>query len=287
MTIIYEPLYEVGQQLSEAAFQPLPLPDNSHAAWREFRILIDFWRRGEHRRAGKTGIFSPKFGLKTKVSATDFLTFVDENPKADVCFINPFPQIAYYSYNVWMQGEANHPGLLERSQALLDAAGIRWSLAETPRNDSRTLCYSNFWAGTELFWDVYVGGVLDPIARFLEGNPDHEVTRSVMDPTWHSDPAPFLPFITERLFSAFLALRTDMSAAPYPIADMEPYFSSAFERESVALLKPMVDAADIADKYPDSVKRAQQLYCEFLIICTKAYYETHAHPHTGRTIKPS
>lgn len=284
MTVIYEPLYLEGQQLTESAFKQLRIEDNSRAAWREFRILVDFWRRGDHQGKDKIGIFSPKFGMKTKVSAQRFIEF-SEASAADVCFINPFPQIRYYSYNVWMQGEANHPGLMARAQALLDASGVAIDVSSTPRNDARTLCYSNFWVGSEQFWDEYVGGVLEPIARFLESNPTSEVSRSVLDATWHSDPAPFLPFIVERLFSTFLAIRRDISARAYPIDDPEPYCASAYEWETVKFMRPMVDAADSTGSFPQNLKRAQGLCCEFLVACGRIYYETNAHPHTGRTIK--
>ncbi|EEA04145.1 conserved hypothetical protein [Burkholderia sp. H160] len=286
MTTIYEPLYLDGQTLSEPAFKPLPV-DNSQAAWREVRILVDFWRRGGHRAGGFVGIFSPKFGLKTKVPAERFLSFVAGHANADVCLINPFPQLSYYSFNVWMQGEANHPGLMERSQALLDAVEMDWNLSATPRNDARTLSYSNFWVGTEQFWDEYIGGIIEPIARFLEQNPDHDVARSVMDATYHSDPAPFLPFIVERLLSAFLAARADLSVAAYPIEDVEPYLTTPCERELVELMKPLVDSADASGVFSEDLRKMQEHACQFLVLYSKVYYETSAHPHTCRTITPA
>ena len=132
MATIYEPLYLEGQTLSERAFKPLYV-SNSQPAWREVRILVDFYRNNGHRQSNYVGIFSPKFGLKTKVTAERFLDFVGKNSSSDVCIVNPFPQLSYYSYNVWMQGEANHPGLTVRAQALLDAAGIKWTLSKAPR----------------------------------------------------------------------------------------------------------------------------------------------------------
>ena len=42
---IHEPLWRAGQTLKDAAFLPLPLPDNRYASWREFRIFVDFFRR--------------------------------------------------------------------------------------------------------------------------------------------------------------------------------------------------------------------------------------------------
>jgi hypothetical protein len=286
LTTIFEPIYLPGQSITETSFWPLVLPDNSHAAWREVRILVDFYRRGDHLKDGKTGIFSPKFGLKTKVSAEDFLKFVEANHSADVCIINAFPAMPYYSFNVWMQGEINHPGLTERTQALLDASGIAWNISAVPRHTAKNLCYSNFWVGSQTFWESYVGGILDKIVRFLEQNPDSAAARSVMDVTYHTDAAPFLPFIVERLFSTFLSLNEDVSVAAY---EMEPSakFSSVFtqvEADIVEYMVPIVDKADAKGVFPDDLKQLQLLLMKNMTAYSELYMAQNAHRHSGRTV---
>lgn len=276
MVSIYEPIYLAGQQLTEPAFLPLQLPDNSHAAWREVRILVDFYRRGDHLKADKTGIFSPKFGLKTKVPAQTFLDFAESNREADVCIINAFPTIPYYSYNVWMQGEANHPGLCEVAQALLDAVGIQWDLSATPRQTD-VLCYSNFWVGTPEFWEGYVSGVLNRIALYLEGNPDSAVARAVMGETWHTDAAPFLPFIVERLFSTYLSFNP-VRVAAFPIDNPEAYCMNDYERELLDYMRPRVEKAD-AEGFTDELKSLQHVMCRLLVRYAHAYFSANAHPH--------
>ncbi|AEI76562.1 hypothetical protein CNE_1c12070 [Cupriavidus necator N-1] len=259
------------------------MPDNSHAAWREVRILVDFYRRGDHRN-GSTGIFSPKFGLKTKVSGEQFLQFVREQRDADVWIINPFPTIAYYSYNVWMQGEINHPGLTERAQGLLDSCGIGWDLARVPRQTNAVLCYSNFWVGTSAFWEGYVGGVLDPIARYLEASPDTPVAKAVMGDTWHTDAAPFLPFIVERLFSTYLSLQPSVRIASYPIESILDYCLTDFERELVERMRPSVDAADRAGAFPKELAEMQGLLCSLYKRYAIEHFAVNAHPHSGKTV---
>lgn len=279
MVTIYEPLYREGQQLTEPAFHALRV-ENSHPAWREFRILVDFYRQGKHKRNGLTGIFSPKFGLKTQVTAGQFIAFANDNSTTDVCLINPFPQIRYYSHNVWMQGEINHPGLTERAGDLLHAAGIDWNLHDVPRHDENVLCYSNFWVGSESFWNEYVGGVLNPIAMFLETSPDHPAARSVMGDTWHTDSAPFLPFIVERLFSTFLSLRSHLKISAYPVDDPLPYCLTDYEKELVAGLKPIVDSE--GSQSPE-LRAFQALCCRLLIRYSREHFAANAHPHSGKT----
>jgi hypothetical protein len=287
MTTIYEPLYAEGQSLSEARFTPLRLPSNVHSAWREVRILVDFYRRGDHRCAGKTGIFSPKFGLKTKVSADEFLRFVDESGESDVCIINPFPTIPYYSFNVWMQGEVNHPGLLAAAKKILDASDILWDLSAVPRHNQANLCYSNFWVGTEKFWDGYVGGILDPIATYIESNPDSPAARAVMIDTWHTDSAPFLPFIVERLFSTYLSLTPGVKIAAFPIADPLDYCLTDYEREMVARIQPIVDAADRAKSFSHELISIQETLCRLYVRYAKEHFASNAHPHSGKKVQSS
>lgn len=283
MISIYEPLYARGQELSEPAFKALLLPDNSHADWREFRIMVDFYRRGDHK-SGMNGIFSPKFGLKTKVAAKDFLNFCEANRHAEVCLINPFPQIAYYSFNVWTQGEANHPGLTERAHDLLNAAKVDLSIERLGRNSTKNLCYSNFWVGTQSFWERYVGGILDPIARFLESFPDSLTARSVMERTWHTDGAPFLPFIVERLLSSFLASHPDVNVAAFELPDVSNYCLTEFERELTMGIRPIVDAADSLTSFPPELRKFQELACRLNVMYAQEHFRSNAHPHTGRAV---
>lgn len=284
MTRIFEPIYLKGQQLTEPLFRRLLLPDNSHAAWREVRILVDFYRRGDHKHEA-CGIFSPKFGLKTKVSGERFLRFVEGRSDADVWIINPFPQIPYYSYNVWMQGEINHPGLTERAHALLDASGIEWNLAHVPRQTNAVLCYSNFWVGTPYFWEGYVGGVLDPIARFLELNPEAPAAKAVMGDTWHTDAAPFLPFIVERLFSTYLSMNSGINVAAYGLGDIDAYCLTDYEKELVAGLRPIVDEADRTGRFSAELIEFQRLSCSLYVKYAREHFAAHAHPHSGKTVQ--
>lgn len=285
MIAIYEPLYVTGQQLTEPCFRPLVVQHADHPEWREFRILVDMFRRGLHRQQAFTGLMSPKFGIKTGVTGLECIDFVRANSDADVCFINPFPQLAYISFNVWMQGEVSHPGLVERAQDLLDAGGIDLKLKDVPRQGHSTLCYCNFWVGSERFWEAYVGGLLIPIAEFLEQNPDHPASRAVLMETQHTDPAPFLPFIVERLFSSFLSRQQGtIVARAYP---MDPLTLSLqeFDRQVVTYLKEKIDSADRADHFPDSTREELALLCKLWQVYNAAYYEHRPHPHSGHIIR--
>ena len=285
MPKIFEPIYLAGQVLAEPLFLPLQLPDNRFAAWREFRIYIDMYRSGRHLGGDKVGMFSPKFGLKCKISAQQFLDFCAQHKSADVCFINPFPHIRYRSYNVWMQGEANHPGLTTCAQNLLAASGVAWNLANVPRQAEATLAYSNFWVGSEKFWDRYVGQILEPIAQLLENNPEHPAAQAVTCQTFHSDPAPFLPFIIERLFSTFLSFSTDIKAQAYPLKNVLDYCLSEDEKDRILKIMPTIDAADQAGFFSEELLKTMWELVRDDTRVAKEHFSNNPHPHTGRVIQ--
>jgi hypothetical protein len=286
MIAIYEPIYMPGQSLSEPAFQPLTIENSDRAEWREFYILVDMYRRGLHRQQLFTGLMSPKFRLKTKITGTQFIDFVRANADADVCFINPFAHLAYICFNVWMQGEASHPGLVLRAQELLDASGIDLRITDVPRHGPAVLCFCNFWVGTEKFWDDYVGGILIPIAEFLEKNPDHSTSRSVLATARYTEPVPFLPFIVERLFSTFLSRPSrKIIARAYPPDPVRSCLNE-FEKKIVAHRKEVIDAADRQDIFPDPLRRDMGFICELWQAYNIAYYTDHPHPHTGACFPP-
>lgn len=278
---IHEPLWRAGQTLKDAAFFPLPLPDNRYASWREFRIFVDAFRRGDHLNAGLTGIFSPKFQLKSNITGQQFLAFAQSHAEADVCFINVFPTLPYYSYNVWMQGESAHPGLLQRAQALLSATGIDWNLSATPRHNHSNLCYGNFWVGTPAFWEAYVGGVLDPIAHFLEANPDVPESKAVFDAAPHTVEAPFLPFITERLFSTYLSLHPELRVVPFPEVGRDPllHCTTEFRREVVCHMRSRVDQADASNSFTLELIQEQALLSRLAALYHSVHFQLHRHPH--------
>ncbi|QCB46350.1 hypothetical protein [Hydrogenophaga sp. PAMC20947] len=285
MTRIYEPIYLEHQRLVEPLFLPLHLTENRFSAWREFRILVDFYREKRHLEGKRNGIFSPKFHLKTLVSADAFLAFCDRHADADVCLINPFPQWSYFAYNVWMQGESYHPGLVQCAQDLLDAAGLSLQISSVGRHGPALMAYSNFWVASPGFWDRYVGGVLDPIAKFLESDPTHPAALAVMADTYHTDQAPFLPFIAERLFSTFLSFNPDLKIAAYQFESVDAHCLNDVQRAMVACMQPTVDAADAAGRFDEGLVRHLQYICSREAELTKAHFLHHPHPHTGRTIQ--
>lgn len=283
---IYECIYEKDQKVSDSQVSALVI-NNEHPERRELQAYVQAYRQGLHRLHHLTAVFSPKFALKAGMDVATFKRFCEQNKDVDVCHINPFPHLRYWTYNVWESGECFHPGLTTRSQALLDAVGIPLQLSETPRHGARYLAYCNFWAGTELFWDNYVGGVLVPISDFLDAEPEHPAVRAIMTNTQHTQASPYLPFMIERLYSTWISIHLELRVADFPISEEEvvsKYASTDFNRLLIRQMREMVDQCDTAGAFPPQVRQRMAdmsaLYRQHLF----DYYEHRPHPHTGQPI---
>jgi hypothetical protein len=285
---IYEVLYDKRQQVTGEHVIPLSIT-NTNPEWRELQAYMEAYNSGLYRDSKFTGIFSPKFNLKTGVSVADFVLFASNYGEADVCFVNPFPQIAYWSFNAWMQGEYAHPGLISRAQDLLDAVGISWDISKTyPRHAPDVLAYSNYWVGTPQFWESYVGSILEPIARFLAEEPGHRASMQVLQSTFHTHPTPYLPFIIERLFSTFLTRQKDIRYVSYSFSlhdVIHGYCLNEFEQLLVRRMGEEVSRADAADQHaPELVEKMDLLTCLHQRHYFD-YFQTHVHPHTGQVME--
>ena len=280
--LIFEPLYRKNQRLKENLFSPLVIHDHSFSEWRELKHLVDLYDSGEFLKAKYTGLFSPKFQLKTHIDGQKFIEFVNNNPGADVYFINPFPQIKYWSYNVWMQGEIAHPGLICAATLLLESAQIPLDIKNTPRQGDETLSYSNFWIASPNFWKKYIGMVLKPIYEFLLNNPNHLATIQVLSETKHTVNGPLLPFIIERLFSTYLSFNQDIKVIAFKYTRnelIELCCLNDFERLLLIGMENEVDRADHNHFCPDDLVLRMKFTCQLFQKHHDDYYEFRKHPH--------
>ena len=282
---IYEPIYLDGQTISQNNFIAYPHTSNKlFAPWREFRIHVDMFRNRVFEKHAFTGLFSPKFELKTKITGPEFARFCSENADSDVIFINPFPHLAYMSYNIWMQAEANHAGIVDVANNLLKDAGVNLTIDTRQRHDNSVLSYSSFWCGNTRFWQAYVGQILNPLANFIENNPEAPSVKTALKETFHTDPSPYLPFITERLFTTYIAQQSNLKFHHYPLNPTDYCFNQQ-EIDLIASTKEIVDASDKSENNQESIRQSMQKICNQAIIDAKEYFKKNTHPHTGRFIK--
>jgi hypothetical protein len=285
-TKIYEPIYETEQLVSDQEFFPLNVADNSYGFLRELKYLIFIYRNKLFEESDYTGLFSPKFKLKSRISGCEFVNFVKENNGFDVYFINPFPQMQFWSYNVWMQGEAAHPGIVQVAHSLLQEANIDLDLSNVPRNNQANLAYCNFWVGNQKFWNEYVGKILCPIWDLIIQHHRSPAVMAALHDTHHTAITSYVPFIIERLFSTYISSVLNTAALAYPISRiqiLENYCLNDFEKNLVLEMEAVVNMADEKASFSAQlIKEMKEKTIEFERK-TKDFYSNIPHPHTGKT----
>lgn len=271
---IYEIHFEDGQCLYESKFIKYSV-ENLQPEWREFRHIIDFYRSKNYLKHDLTGLFSRKFGLKSKISGSEFLEFAQCAGPVDVVFINPFPQVESIYYNVWEQGETCHPGLMDMANRLLAGAGFDIDVKKITRQTSSELLFCNFWIGSPKFWKVYVGEFLEPIAKFLESGVDVSLQNEINQNTYHTIDCGFTPFIAERLFSTFLSLNPQIVRAKVEVAQINDYFIHPFEERAMKIGGKILDskAGDMV------IKRNLIRLGQATTSMGKKYFVKNPHPH--------
>lgn len=279
---IFESIYKSDQVVINDGFLPFVHKSNlEFSHWREFKIHTDMYSSKIHNNHDYCGLFSPKFSSKCKIKASQFIDFCISNQDSDVFFINPFPQLSYLSLNTWMHAEVFHSGITNVAINLIDAAGIDLSIDKQARHGADVLAYSSFWCGNQLFWEEYVGKVLLKLSKFIIKNPQNSAVKAALTETFHYDPNPYLPFITERLFTTFISQNKFIKYKSYPL-DPYQYCLNDFEISLVRNMESKIMKADQKKDFSSSLIDEMSKNCKFLAAHAQHYYKSNIHPHTGK-----
>ncbi|HIJ37789.1 MAG TPA: hypothetical protein HPP80_02735 [Rhodospirillaceae bacterium] len=247
---IYQIFYNQQTEAArDEAFLPLDCRSDPAPERREIHHILAFFKAQRHYHSDYSGIVSPKFREKAKITGNHFINFINENPGADVYFINPYPHLSYFCFNLWDQGELVSPGLCDLANQVFAAAGYDIDVRKLPRNRTDTALYCNFWVGSRRFWDLFMPFV-DGLVAALDRLPE-AVQGRIFGPAPYLTEATYFPFIFERMFSTFLALHPEVVAKPFHNcpADFEPYYFSDMERLLIAEWGTMIDGWDQSGVY--------------------------------------
>lgn len=220
---------------------------NARTDYREVALFLRMYHAERHKEAEYTAMMSPKFGSKTRLRGAQFISFMDANPGYDVYFINPFPQNAYYSFNVWSHGEHCHPGLTLLAQNLFDRAGFGFNIAGMGRNCPATLLYSNYWVGNELFWDRFMDLNLRLLST-LENMSERDRAPYFAQDADYADPVPVLPFVFERLFSTLLMMDSSIRALAWRHTRAEVLRAASDSTEEYRIVLAFKEVIDEIDR---------------------------------------
>ena len=258
--VMFQNVYAPGQEKKlDPAFVPHDGTRNARTDYREVALFVRMYHAGQHKAADYTGIVSPKFGEKTRISGADFLRFVARNPGYDVYFINPYPINAYYSFNVWEHGEICHAGLIAVAQDLFDRAGIQCDLASLGRNSHATLLYCNYWLGNERFWDRYMAIIMRLLQTIEELPPRVRARLFALDPNYPTA-ATLVPFMFERVFSTLLLLDSSLKGCAYPLSRDYILQSGAGAPDEPVIGASFMDIVDDIDRRGEYNERDMAIF---------------------------
>jgi hypothetical protein len=174
--------------------------------WREFwpirRFLLSEPLVDEH----FYGFLSPKFRDKTNLSSADVYRFIAAcDARTEVVLFSPSIHASAYYLNVFMHGEAEHPGLLDVSQRLLERGGQSLSLRELVSDSSNTV-FATYLVARPRFWRAWLA-LNEPAFASAEDAND-PVGAALRAPTSYGGrvDVPMKVFVVERMTSLVLAI---------------------------------------------------------------------------------
>ena len=201
---IYQTFYKNSQKrFLDASLEPLDVSTNTAPHLREYPVYFDMYKKGVYREQEYTGLFSYKFNVKSRLTGNQVLDFIDSNPGYDVYLFNPYPQIAYFAFNIWEQGEYFHAGITETAAELLERIGLGALVARHGRDTEEHLLFCNFWVGNQKFWDTYMPFLMQ-LHEAIVHDVDGKRRSRYLRPTFYFTESPMYPFLLERMLTTFL-----------------------------------------------------------------------------------
>jgi hypothetical protein len=140
----------------DPGFLVLDNSSNERPDWFEYWPMRKFLLNEPLDEAAFYGFVSPKFKLKTNLSAAAAHAFVSlETGATDVVLLSPSIHPAAYSWNTFEHGESVHPGLLDVAARFFERIGRPTNMDDLV-TDSRTEVYSNFMIAKPRFWRAWL-----------------------------------------------------------------------------------------------------------------------------------
>ena len=148
--------YYTPREALDPGFLVLDNSANERPDWYEYWPIRKFLREQPLDEDAFYGFLSPKFRLKTNLSAAQVREFIERAPMStDVFLFSPSIHNSAYYWNVFEHGESEHPGLAgiaARFFARIDPAARLEELV----SDSRNTVHSNYFIAKPRFWRAWL-----------------------------------------------------------------------------------------------------------------------------------
>ena len=150
---LYQIVYSSQTRAAVAAgFEVLDNLSNERPDWFEYWPMRRFFLTEKLDEEAYYGFFSPRFALKTGLSADRVRQFVSENVSAaDVFIFSPQPDMGSFFLNVFEQAETFDEGMIATYQALVDMLAVPVRVKDLVM-DSRQIVFSNYFVAKPDFW---------------------------------------------------------------------------------------------------------------------------------------
>jgi len=154
---------------------------NERPDWFEYWPIRRFLHSEPLDDAALYGFLSPKFRLKTNLTADAVRDFVDvADPSVEVFLFSPSIHNSAYFLNVFEHGEAEHPGLAAAAVRFFERLGRPLDVEEFI-SDSRNTVHSNFFVATPRFWRAWLE-ITERLFAMAE-SPDDSLGKALRLPT--------------------------------------------------------------------------------------------------------
>jgi hypothetical protein len=140
----------------DPGFGVLDNSGNEHPDWYEYWPIRKFLLDERLDESAFYGFLSPKFKLKTNLSAAEVRDFIQASgPATEVALFSPSIHNSAFFLNVFEHGNAEHPGLLEVAKDFFARINHRQPL-EDLISDSRNTVHSNYFFAKPRFWRAWL-----------------------------------------------------------------------------------------------------------------------------------
>jgi hypothetical protein len=197
----------------DPGFGVLDNSGNERPDWYEYWPIRKFLLEEKLDESAFYGFLSPKFKLKTNLSAAEVRDFIQASgPATDVALFSPSIHNSAFFLNVFEHGNAEHPGLLEVAKNFFARINPRQPL-EDLISDSRNTVHSNYFIAKPRFWRAWLA-ITEQLFAIAE-IPDDPLGIRLRTPTQYRGrrEVQMKIFLMERV--ATWILMTDSSFAVY------------------------------------------------------------------------
>jgi hypothetical protein len=147
--------YTSRQEL-DPGFGVLDNSGNERPDWYEYWPIRKFLLNEKLDESAFYGFLSPKFKLKTNLSAAEVRDFIQASgPATEVALFSPSIHNSAFFLNVFEHGNAEHPGLMQVAKDFFARINHPQPLEDLV-SDSRNTVHSNYFIAKPRFWRAWL-----------------------------------------------------------------------------------------------------------------------------------